>query len=300
MAPVQIESIKTLFALANQAAPSHPSYAIVRIEALSSLAMTFPTDFSFGFYAIGLMKDLQGEVRCGRQVYDFETGTMIFMSPNQLIGHELNMLDQANGWLLFFSRDFLARHPLSNQIPDYSFFDYAVSEALHLSEQEESSINQLFQNIHIEYQNPIDKHSKKVVLSNLDLILSYCERYYNRQFITRQEIESDFLIEFDKLLSHYFNTQNLKIKGVPNIAYFAEKLNMSSKYLSDKLKVLTGKSAQEHIHFFLLENAKLLLKQEKLTISEVAYQLGFEYPQYFSRLFKKKIGMTPKEFRGMN
>ena len=225
---------------------------------------------------------------------------MFFTSPNQLIGHSLGALQQAKGWLLFFDRSYLARHPLSKKVQTYGFFDYAIDEALHLSEREEASLQHLLENIHREYQQPIDRHSRPVVLANLELLLTYTDRYYQRQFITRNEVEVDFVVEFEHRLETYFRHTDLEKHGAPSSDYFAQQMHLSPKYLSDKLKVLTGKTMQEHIHFKLVENAKVYLKEAELSVSEIAYRLGFEYPQYFSRFFKKKVGISPTDYRVLN
>ncbi|MEO0471229.1 MAG: helix-turn-helix transcriptional regulator [Bacteroidota bacterium] len=300
MKPIHIEQIETLLQLGGKTDLRHPLFHILKVESIRHLPQQFPLDFSFGFYTIGLIRNLKGEVRCGRRAYDFQQGTMFFVGPNQLVGHALNALEDADGWLIFFHRSYLANHSLAEIILQYGFFGYTVNEALHLSQAEESAMEHLLDNIFSEYQNITDQHSRKVVIANLDLLLTYANRYYGRQFITRNDIENHFLVDFDQQLNQYFAEKNLESDGIPAVAYFAEQLNMSPKYLGDKLKVLTGKTAQEHIHLKLMEKAKVLLQQNKHSVSEIAYQLGFEYPQYFSRFFKKREGISPSSFQHMN
>ena len=219
------------------------------------------------------------------------------MGPHQLVGHALDVTSNADGWLLFFDHTYTKSHPLAKQLLDYGFFNYTVNEALHLSQKEESIMDQLFENIYNENHSRIDQHSSSVVLSTLELILTYANRFYGRQFITRHDAEHNFITQFDQLLQQYFRTESLEVSGIPTVSHFAERLNMSPKYLGDKLRILTGKTAQEHIFIKLTEKAKMLLLEQQHSVSEVAYQLGFEYPQYFSRFFKKRVGLSPKAFQ---
>lgn len=299
MEALHIDKIEDLANLAGIQDMRHPLFHILPVETVNHLPLSFPLDFSFGFYSIGLLRNMKGEIKCGRRSYDFKKGTMFFMSPGQLAGHTLEAMTEADGWLVFFHRSYLAGHNPEKTIDTHGFFDYVVKEALHLSQAEEQTMEQLFVNIYTEFQSPIDKFSRNVVISNLDLLLTYANRFYARQFITRNDVESNFVIEFEDLLKEYFRNHDLEKSGIPSVNYFAEKLNMSAKYLGDKLRTLTGKTAQEHIYLKLTEKAKVLLQEKKHSISEVAFQLGFEYPQYFSRFFKKRVGMSPKVFQTM-
>ena len=191
----------------------------------------------------------------------------------------------------------LANSKLSNDILKYGFFNYETNEALHVSKMEEDQMDQIFENIYHEYTLPIDQFSKEVILSNIELLLTYSRRFYNRQFITRNEVDSSLLSNFERYLHEYFSQNDIESKGIPEVNYFSEKLNLSSKYLSDMLKSLTGKTTKEHINFMLLNKAKQLLLATDKSVAEVAYQLGFEYPQYFSRFFKERTGESPKSFR---
>ena len=278
----------------------HPLCHLIRAETLQHLAQGVPLDFSFAFYCVGLVHNLRGEVSCGRRAYDFDRGTMFFLGPDQLVGHTLATLEAAEGWLLFFHHGYLANHALERDVLEYGFFDYAVNEALHLSEREEATIDAIFRNIHAEQMSPIDRYSKTVNLSNLELMFTYANRAYQRQFITRNDVEHTFVVDFGRLLDRYFRETDLEREGVPNAAYFAGQLNLSPKYLGEKLRVLTGKTAQEHIHIRLTEKGKLLLLQSNNSVAKVAYTLGFEYPHYFSRFFKKRVGVAPSAFRALN
>ncbi|MEL7162930.1 MAG: helix-turn-helix transcriptional regulator, partial [Bacteroidota bacterium] len=238
-----------------------------------------------------------GEVSCGRMPYDFSRGTMFFLSPGQLVGHAVSAMEEAEGWILFFDRSYLAHHPLHRKILDLPFFDYAVTEALHLSAAEERSMEQIFDNIQTEYLYPIDRHSRDVVAANLELCTTYADRYYHRQFLTRSYVEGNFLTVFDGVLKDRFGGDRLESEGIPTIPELAAELNMSAKYLSEKLRHQTGKTAQDYVHLRLLERAKVLLRDPELTVGEVAYRLGFRYPQYFSRFFSKRTGRSPKVYR---
>ena len=300
MKPVHINQIKDLLQMVGMDSLQHPLFHVLKVETINHLPLQFPVDFSFGFYAIGLIRNMKGNIECGRRSYDFNKGTMFFLAPNQLVGHALEAMEDADGWLMFFHRSYLAKHHLEKEIDNFGFFDYVVNEALHLSQKEEQALEQLFENIFNEYQNSMDTYSRSVIVSNLELMLTYSNRFYGRQFITRNDVENSFLIDFDRLLNAYFQDKKLEDDGIPTAALFAKELNMSVKYLGDKLRVLTGKTAQEHINLKLIEQAKVLLLQKKFSVSEVAFRMGFEYPQYFSRFFKKRVGVSPKVFQSLN
>ena len=199
--------------------------------------------------------------------------------------------------MLFFQPDFLTESALADRLNEYGFFDYRVNEGLHLSKEEDDTLNTIFENIEAEYQRPIDQHSKQVVVSNIGLLLTYAERYYRRQFILRNDANASVLNRFENVLREYFNRSEHGSTGLPSVDYFADQLHLSPKYLSDLLKSLTGKTTQEHIHYQLIERAKIKLLSSDASVAEIAYDLGFEYPQYFSRLFKEKTGLSPTAFR---
>ena len=291
------KTIHDLQRLAGMKPSEHPLFAIIKLEDIPELPSGYPASMSYGFYTIGLKRNLKGYITYGRRLYDFQEGVMGFSAPGQVVAYDSDATVGASGWMLFFHAQLLAKHQLAESAFKYGFFDYEVNEALHLSKKEENMIESIFENIAEEYHRPIDKHSRQVVLSNLELLLTYCDRFYSRQFITRNEADSDLLNQFEKEVRKCFNLDTLADVGIPQVTYFAEKLNISAGYLSDLLKTLTGKSTQEHIHFYLIEKAKQKLLAGDKPVSEIAFELGFEYPQYFSRLFKEKTGFSPKEFR---
>ncbi len=292
-----IASIHQLHQLAEIEPPRHPLFSITRLEDLPDRSLRFPAHFTYGFYAVGLKKNLSGYVKYGRTSYDFQEGALGFTARLQVLSFEPEILTRATGWMLFFQQELLAGSALANTIRDYGFFDYQVNEGLHLSQEEENTLDIIFGNIQTEYQRPIDQYSKQVVLSNIELLLTYAQRYYSRQFILRNDISSSVLNTFESKLHQCLDDAEVLQSGLPSVNYFADKLHLSPKYLSDLLKSLTGKTAQEHIHYQLIERAKLKLLASDASVSDVAYALGFEYPQYFSRLFKQKTGMSPTAFR---
>lgn len=240
-------------------------------------------------------------MKYGQQAYDFDKGTMIFIAPKQIQSVSKSEIfdvknDCGDGYTLLFHPDFLYGHLLSAEIKQYSFFSYSVNEALHLSKQEEDSIIDIFYKIKKEYQH-IDKHTQDIILSQIDLLLNYSNRFYERQFITRKAVNSDLLIRFEQEIENYFNHKETQQNGLPSVEYFANKLHLSSHYLSDMLRSVSGQSAKHHIQDKLIEKAKERLSTTQLSISEIAYELGFEYPQSFSKLFKQKTNQSPLEFR---
>ncbi|OON69618.1 helix-turn-helix domain-containing protein [Hymenobacter sp. CRA2] len=248
-------------------------------------------------YIISLKKGLKGQLRYGRQAYDFSQGVLGFYAPGQLCeGNDSLDLSEMSGWMLVFHPDLLLRHPLARNITTYGFFSYEVHEALHLSAAEEQMLDGLINSLRQEHAQPVDAFTQDVLVSQLDVLLSYANRFYHRQFLTRRAAEHDLLTRFEALLTAYFNQENAE-QPLPTVQYFADALHVSPAYLSDMLRALTGQNTQQHIHQALIAKAKLLLRGTALSINETAYQLGFEYPQYFSRLFKSKTGLTPAAFR---
>jgi len=253
--------------------------------------------FTLNFYCISLKKDYDGKLRYGQRHYDFDEGMMAFISPNQL----LMKLDPGSkppgGMTLMFHPDFIAGTPLAARIKTYHFFSYELNEALHLSADEEAVIEALFHNIDREYQSGVDRFSQDVMIAQIELLLQYSNRFYARQFITRKVANDEILIRLENLLDQYFNDQELLRNGLPTVQYVAAKLNVSADYLSDMLRAITGQTAQQHIHARVIDKAKELLSTTTMQVSEVAYYLGFEYPQSFNKLFKNKTSMSPLEFR---
>jgi len=257
--------------------------------------------FTINFYAI-IIKDTRcGDLRYGNQYYDYDEGTLVFFSPNQIITSEPEgELHQPFGTALIFHPDFIAGTSLGKQIHEYSFFGYQSNEALHLSEKERSVVNQCFDNISSEIGQNIDRHSKKLIIANLALLLKYCTRFYDRQFITRENANQGIIERFETMLNEYIFSEKLKIEGLPSVAYFADELHLSANYFGDLIKKETGKSALDFIHLRLLETAKEKVLDTTKSISEVAFDLGFKYPQHFTRLFKQKVGISPNEYRSLN
>jgi AraC-like DNA-binding protein len=276
--------------------PRHPLFSILRIEDLAQLAVTERTRLMFDFYQVVLKKNCPTKVQYGQTMYDFDEGVMSFFAPKQVTIVEPGNLFPKTGWILNMHPDFLRSYPLGQKIKEYGFFEYAVNEALILSEEEEQSVENIFMQIEKEYQLAIDHFSQDVLIANVELLLTYSNRYYNRQFILRKPDYHGLPAKLGKLLDAYFE-HDISEKGLPTVAYLASELHLSSKYLSDVLKQLTGLTAQQHIHEKLIEKAKDKLSATELSVGEIAYELGFERPQSFSKFFKEKTRQTPVEFR---
>ena len=256
--------------------------------------------FSFEFYAIFLKGVNCGELKYGRNTYDYEEGTMVFMGPGQVVGIKSAKDYNPKGFALLFHPDFIKGTPLASKIHTYSFFSYDLNEALHLSEKEQQIITELFLKIDYELDQNIDKHSKTIITSNIELLLNYCERFYDRQFITRENLNQGIVSKFEGLLNDYFKSDNPQKYGLPSVGYFANHLNLSANYFGDLVKKETGKSAMDHIHLKLIDVAKDRIFDTDSSISQIAYELGFKYPQHFNRMFKKNTGHTPNEYRNLN
>ncbi|QBQ41038.1 AraC family transcriptional regulator [Sphingobacterium psychroaquaticum] len=255
---------------------------------------------TFGLYCI-FVKDIKcGDLKYGCNYYDYEEGTLVFISPGQVIDVE-NKVDlyQPKGYGLVFHPDLIKGTALANLMDDYHFFSYNTNEALHLSAEERKIVFDCFAKIEYELSHSIDKHSKKLIASNIELFLNYCERFYDRQFITRENANKGILEKFEQLLNTYFNSENPYTIGLPTVAYFADELHLSANYFGDLIKKETGKSAQDYIQNKTTDIAKTKIQSGDKTINEIAYELGFKYPQHFSRLFKNRVGMTPNEYRNV-
>ena len=254
----------------------------------------------FNFYSIILKDVSSGSLKYGRSVYDYQNGAMIFIAPGQVMGSaDDGKLHQPEGWILAFHPELLRGTSLANIMQDYSYFSYNANEALHLSEQERNTIVECMEKIRQELQGPVDKYSKKLIVDNIKLFLDYCIRFYDRQFIMRENQNSDLLARFELLLGSYFNSHLPLTEGLPTVQYCAKELSLSTNYFSDLLKKETGLSASKHIQMKILEIAKDKLFDGNKTISQIAYEMGFQYPQHFSRWFKKLEGQTPNEYRTM-
>ena len=248
-------------------------------------------------YSISLKKIVKGNINYGRTKYDFTNGALIFIAPRQVMQWDSSVVFEQKGFSINFHEDFLKGTELAKQIKKYSFFSYSVNEALHLSPKEEKQLEFIVENIEIEYHNNQDEFSKDIIISHLSTLLKYANRFYERQFLNRKELSNNLLEKFNKQLDTYFESGKLQETGIPSIDQIAEQMSVSQRYLSDTLKKETGKTTTEHLQLYLIDEAKNILLNPDKSISEVAYELGFEYPQYFSRLFKKKEGMSPSQFR---
>ena len=248
-------------------------------------------------YSISFKKYVEGNLNYGRTKYDFTNGALICIAPRQVLQWDNSVVFEQKGFSINFHEDFLKGTELAQQIKKYGFFSYAVNEALHLSPKEEKQLGSIVENIEIEYQNNHDAFSKDIIVSHLDTLLKYANRFYERQFLNRKELSNDLLEKFNKQISICLESGQLQEKGIPSIEQIADEMSVSQRYLSDTLKKETGKTTTEHLHLHLIDEAKNILLQPDKSISEVAYELGFEYPPYFSRLFKKKEGISPTEFR---
>jgi AraC-like DNA-binding protein len=254
------------------------------------------------FYSIMFKNYCKNNIKYGRKEIDFQDGNLICISPNQTIEIDSEIVEREDkmGWGLFFHPDLIRSTTLNEKIRSYSFFNYEASEALHLSDKEKNILFECIQKIEIELQENIDIHSLQIIVSTIELLLSYCQRFYGRQMITRSQTNKSIVSQIENILTQYFSDIKINEQGLPTVKYLADKVHLSPSYLSDLLKKETGKNTQEHIHFYLIEEAKNLLLNTEKNINEIAYNLGFEYPQYFNKLFKKKIGKTPKEYRNLN
>lgn len=273
--------------------PENPKLSLLQCD---KTCLVQDTEFTTDFYIIGLKKLKSGVIRYGRTDYDHDNGFMYFMKPRQVIS--MNNLElEEEGFMIMFHEDFLNGHVLHEDVKTYNFFEYQTNEALHLSPKEEQIIWELFWKIESEYNYNQDEYSHDIMLGHLDSILKYSQRFYKRQFINRNPISGKLCNKFNSLLSTCFSKGKLAEEGLPTVKFMADKLNVSTRYLTDMLKQETGKTAIEHIHIYLISEAKDRLIKNDNSISEIAYQLGFENPPYFSRLFKKEVGLTPNEFK---
>jgi len=299
MKELNFKSISELHAYSGMSAPENPlfsaSHSITEQKQQSCEDNMEPINMSCDFYSISLKNIISGELVYGRTKYDCTNGTLLFTSPNQKLVFQ-NLVFSSEAYHISFHKDFIRGTDLYRKIKKYHFFEYRVNEALHLSPKEEEQLKTIFRNIEAEYHNNQDEFSKEIVLSQLETLLKYSDRYYKRQFLNRKTINQTMLSKFSEVLNTYFEEGLLLEKGIPTVDWLAEKLNVSHRYMSDMIKSETGKTAVDQINLFLIEEAKSLLLAPNASISETAYQLGFEYPQYFSRLFKKKTGMSPKVY----
>lgn len=278
----------------------HTNHPLVTIIDLSKSKPGEPGKVHFELFGIFLKDSECNVIKYGRKYYDYQDGTLVFVAPDQIIEIEdvdENGLHQPSGLVLFFHPDLIRGTSLGQHIKDYTFFSYQVNEALHISEKERLFVLDCFQKIEAEIERPIDKHSKKLIANTIELLLNYCLRFYDRQFISREIANKGIVERFETILDHYFESEKLINEGIPSVAYCADSLNISVKYFGDLIKKETGQSAKDYILNRTIEEAKNRIVQNDKTVNEIAYSLGFKYPQHFTRLFKQKVGLTPNEYR---
>lgn len=298
---LQIHSISQLHQMLGYDKPKHPLITIIDYSKLKGNPDHFNVKIVTDFYIISLKSPAPKSLQYGRQYYDFDEGTMMFMSPNQVFSvGEFNDTVQYKGWGLYFHPDLILNSSLGKRIKEFTFFSYAVNEALHISEDEKNTLSQIVDNLIKEYTGNIDRYSHDLIINAIEQLLNYSQRFYGRQFITRKKQNSDLLTNFEQLVLDYFKSEATLNLGLPSVEYFSKKLNLSAGYLTDLLKKETGKTTKEFIQLQIVELAKDRLLNSNDTVSEIAYSLGFEYPQYFNRLFKSKTGKTPLEYRQLN
>ncbi|MGL6128813.1 helix-turn-helix domain-containing protein [Chryseobacterium artocarpi] len=296
--PIKISSISALHKSLGLKKPFNPLISVFSFDDVKLEPETILSSVITDFYVVALKKDCAGgKCKYGQQYYDFDEGIMYFIAPHQVLQFEDILLNSVKGFVLVVHPDFLQSYPLASIVKDYGFFSYAANEALHLSEKEEKSVMDIIDNIEQEIEANMDSFTQDLLVSNLDLLLKYSDRFYNRQFLTRKKVNNDLLSRLESLLDDYFKSDQLIVNGIPTVHFIAEQLNLSANYLSDMLRVQTGQTTQQHVQNRLIEKAKELLSTTKMSVSEIAYHLGFEHPQSFHRLFKNRTSVSPLEFR---
>lgn len=295
-APIKFNSISELHKALELAKPLHPLVSLVNYADIKLPDENIPKLMLLNFYKISYKFNFTGKIRYGQGYYDFNEGGLCFYSPNQTIASAEENTDYS-GYTLLFHPDFIRPYPLSAKIKSYGFFSYAANEGLFISEKERQTLATVFEHIQQELNNSIDEFSQDVVISHIEVLLNYSSRFYKRQFITRKAVNHDLLVKMEQLLDGYFEREEALRQGLPTVEFLAAKLNMSPRYLSDMLRSLTSQSAQQHIHEKLIDKAKEYLAATQLSVSEIAFHLGFEHPQSFSKLFKKKTNLTPGEYK---
>ncbi|AZA85145.1 AraC family transcriptional regulator [Chryseobacterium lactis] len=296
--PEKVSSIHALHTFLGLKKPSNPLISVFSFDEVKLEQETILNTITTDFYVVTLKKDCAGgKCRYGQQYYDFDEGIMYFIAPHQVLQFEDILLNDVKGFVLMVHPDFLYGHSLATKIKEYGYFSYSSNEALYLSEKEERSIMDIIGNVEQEIHANMDSFTQDLIVSNLDLLLKYCDRFYNRQFLTRKKVNSDLLSKLEALLDDYFKNDQLILTGIPTVQFIADQLNLSANYLSDMLRVQTGQTTQQHIQNRLIDKAKEMLSATEMSVSEIAYQLGFEHPQSFHRLFKNRTSLSPLEFR---
>ena len=295
---VNMQSLSDMHRAFGLPAPAHPLISLVNGAVNRVIVSSLPHSHVLHFYKISYKPNLGGRLKYGQGYYDFDEGGLLFAAPNQVIGnHGNNDAETCSQYTLLIHPDFFGGYPLAKKIKQYGFFSYSTNETLHLSEKEKATILSIFNIIEEELNSRIDDFSQDVIVSQIELLLNYANRFYKRQFITRKAVSNDLLQKLEDVLEDYFSNEKSLSQGIPTVQYLSEHLNISPSYLSDMLRSLTGQNAQHHIHNKLIEKAKEKLSTTSLSVSEVAYELGFEHPQSFSKLFKIKTNLSPLEFR---
>ncbi|MEX0314210.1 MAG: AraC family transcriptional regulator [Allomuricauda sp.] len=298
---IKIDSISQVHDFFQLPKPKHPLVSVLPITDEMTNYDYGDHSYIFGFYQISLKSGISGSLTYGRSSYDFQEGTMVFMKPNQIVKVENDQAYKgASGWTLLFHPDLIQRSELGKLINSYSFFNYETNEALHISEEEKNALTDLVHKLEQEYSLNLDKHSQELIISNIDLLLKYCKRYYDRQFFTRTNLNKDLISQFEQIIATYYNSDKARGLGVLTVNFCANKMHMSPNYLGDLIKNETGISAKEHIQEYLIQNAKTKILSTNKSISEIAYDFGFEYPQSFNKLFKSRTGFTPTQYRELN
>lgn len=298
MKKIHIESVQDLYSLYQLGKPKHDLITVFKVRPHSESVKLSEIEFSSDLYYITLKNGYSGSMSYGRTSYDFYDGTMIFIGPGQsAVFNSQSDSPKSEGWTILFHPDLIRKSSLGKTIRNFDFFNYAQSEALHLSVEELNYMNILVDKVSEELEPQGDNHSQAIILQHLETFLMYCDRYYERQFQTRTPLNSDLVIRFESYLSEYFKSEALEIKGLPTVEGCGVKLGLSGAYLSAMLKTQTEKSAKEHIYDYFIDYAKTAIISSDQTISEIAYKFGFEYPQHFSKLFKLKTGLSPSEYR---
>jgi AraC-like DNA-binding protein len=298
---IHLQSIDDLHKLFNLGNSQHPLVTVLDFSKVNEHLIK-NTKITMDFYSIMFKNYCKNNFKYGRKSIDFQDGNLICIAPNQIIeiDNEIEDREDKMGWGLFFHPDLIRSTSLNDHLKNYRFFDYDISEALHLSDKEKNVLFECIQKIQIELQENIDVYSQYIIVSTIELLLNYCSRFYGRQMITRSQTNKTIIAQIEIILAGYFSNAKIKDRGLPSVKFLADNVHLSPSYLSDLLRKETGKNAQEHIHFYLIDEAKNLLLNSEKNVSEIAYDLGFEYPQYFNKLFKKKTGKTPMEYRNLN
>jgi AraC-like DNA-binding protein len=298
---LRINTLTEMLRMTEMTPPKHPLIAIIDYSKTPFNTSIPNNKVVCDFYQISIKSDKNGFIKYGRETYDYQEGSLVYLAPEQVVDYSLEDSDEIkSGWSLFFHADLIRTFPLHKKMKEYGFFNYQSNEALHISEKEKAVVESIIHKIEIELDSNLDDFSEELIVSNIELLLNYSKRFYNRQFITRKRFSKNTIAQFINLLDEYFENGLQKELGIPTVQYFADNLNFSPNYLSDLIRKGTDKSILEHIHYHIIELAKSKLLNSDSSISEIAFELGFEYSQYFSRLFKNKVGKTPLQYRNLN